>query len=67
MGTKVALCLPSHEYQSRGTDVQYFLKHVQEFYNEACTQIKKRFPIGDPIIKILILMSNIRSIHHLCL
>ena len=53
MGTKVALCLPSHEYQNKGPDVHYFLKRVQEFYIEACTQIKRRFPIGDPIIKML--------------
>ena len=53
MGTKVALCLPSCEYQNKAPDVQYFLKRVQEFYIEAATQIKKRFPIGDPIIKML--------------
>ena len=35
MGTKVALCLPSREYQNRAPDVQYFLKRVQEFYIEA--------------------------------
>lgn len=58
MGTKVALCLPSREYQNRGPDVQYFLKRVQEFYIEACTQIKRRFPIGDPIIRMLQVLNS---------
>ena len=31
MGTKIALCLPTSEYQKRMLDVQYFLKRVQEF------------------------------------
>lgn len=53
MGTKIALCLPSHDYQNRAPDVQYFLKRVQEFYIEAATQIKRCFPIGDTIIKML--------------
>ena len=30
--------------------MQYFLKRVQEFYIEACTQIKKCF---DPVMKML--------------
>jgi len=34
-------------------DVYYFLKRVQEFYKEAATQIKKRFPNGDPVIEML--------------
>ena len=49
MCTKIALCLPNSEYQNRMPDMQYFLKHVQELYIEAATQIKKHFPIGDPI------------------
>ena len=54
MGTKIiALCLPTSEYQKRMPDVQYFLKHVQEFYIKAATQIKKRFPIGIPGIEML--------------
>ena len=53
MGTKIALCLPTSEYQKRMPDVQYFLKHVQEFYIDTAIQIKKRFPIGDPVIEML--------------
>ena len=53
MGAKVALCLPTQEYRQRAPDVQHFLKRVQEFYIEAASQIKKRFPIGDPIIEML--------------
>ena len=34
-------------------DVQYFLRKVQEFYIEAASQTKNRFPIGDPKIKLL--------------
>ena len=41
MGTKVALCLPSHEYQNRALNVQYFLKHVQELYIETTTYANK--------------------------
>ena len=53
MGTKIALCLASEEYQNRAPDVQNFLRKVQEFYIEAASQIKHRFPIGDPTIKLL--------------
>ena len=53
MGAKVALCLPTQEYWQRAPDVQHFLKHVQESYIEAASQIKKRLPIGDPIIEML--------------
>ena len=53
LGTKVALCLPSHEYQNKALNVQYFLKYVQELYIETAMQIKKHFPIGYPIIKML--------------
>ena len=37
----------------RPVDVQYFLKKVQEFYVEGASQIKKRFPIGNPKIEML--------------
>ena len=53
MGIKITLCLPSSEYQKRMPDVYYFLKRVQEFYIEAAMQIKKHFPIGDPVIEML--------------
>jgi len=43
MGTKIALCLPTSEYQKRMLDVQYFLKRVQEFYIKAASQIKNLF------------------------
>ena len=53
MGTKIAICLTTQEYRQRAPDVQYFLKRVQEFYIEAACQIRKRFPIEDPVIKML--------------
>ena len=53
MGAKITLCLPKDEYKQRPADVQYFLKSVQEFYIEAASQVKKRFPIGDPIVEML--------------
>ena len=53
MGTKIALCLPLQLYMSRAPDVQYFLKKVQEFYIEAASQLKRRFPIGDSTIRLL--------------
>ena len=53
MGAKVALLLSNVEYIQRPSDVQYFLKRVQEFYVEAASQIKKRFPINSPEIAMM--------------
>ena len=53
MGAKIELCLMQEEYKQRPSDLQHFLKCVQEFYIEAASQIKNRFPIGDPIIEML--------------
>ena len=53
MGAKIALCLMQKEYKQRPSDLQHFLKCVQEFYIEAASQIKNRFPTGDPIIEML--------------
>ena len=53
MGAKITLCLLKEEYKQRSVDMQHFLKCVQEFYIEAASQVKKRFPIGDPIVEML--------------
>ena len=54
MGAMVTLSLAKEEYkQLRSTDIHHFLKCVQEFFIEAASQIKRRFPIGDPIIEML--------------
>lgn len=53
MGARVALCLPTQQYRQRAPDVQHFLKRAQEFYIEAASQIRNRFPIGDPVIEML--------------
>jgi hypothetical protein len=53
MGAKITLCLLKEEYKQRLVDVQHFLKCVQEFYIEAASHVKKRFPIGDSIIEML--------------
>lgn len=55
MGAKVSLLLTTAEYtqRSRTPDVQHFLKKVREFFIEAACQIRKRFPIGDPVIEML--------------
>ena len=49
MGAKVTLLLTTPDY---ATDVQYFLRKVQELYLEAALQIKARFPIGNPLIEM---------------
>lgn len=53
MGVKVTLCLSTPEYRQRAPDVQHFLKRAQDFFIEAALEIRKRFPIGDPIIEML--------------
>ena len=54
MGAMVTLSLAKEEYkQLRSTDIHHFLKCVQDFFIEAASQIKGRFPIGDPIIEML--------------
>ena len=53
MGAKVTLCLSAPEYRQRGPDVQHFLRCAQDFFIEAALEIRKRFPIGDPVIKML--------------
>ena len=53
MGAKVTLYLTAPEYRQRGPDVQHFLKRAQDFFIEAALEIRKRFPIGDPIIHML--------------
>ena len=52
MGARISLLLATQEYFQRASDVQYFLKRVQEFYIEAASQIKKRFPINAPEIAV---------------
>ena len=46
---KLSLLLTTSEYtqRARAPDVQHFLKKICEFYIEAASQIKKRFPIGN--------------------
>ena len=53
MGARISLLLATQEYFQRASDVQYFLKRVQEFYIEAASQIKKRFPTNAPEIAML--------------
>jgi hypothetical protein len=53
MGSNIAILLMKPEYLQRAVDVQYFLQKVQEFYIEAALQIKKKFPIGNPMIELL--------------
>ena len=53
MGAKVTLCLSVPEYRQRGPDIQHFLRRVQDFFIEAALEIRKRFPIGDPVIEML--------------
>ena len=54
MGAMVTLSLAKEEYKLlRSTDIHHFLKCVQEFFIEAPSQLKHRFPIGDPIIEML--------------
>lgn len=55
MGAQVAIFLTNDifEERNRHADIQYFLKCVQEFYIESALQIKRRFPLGDPVMKML--------------
>jgi hypothetical protein len=55
MGAHVSLCLSQDVYKerSRHQDIGHFLRCVKEFYIESALQIKKRFPLGDPVIKLL--------------
>ena len=53
MGAKITLCLLKEEYKQRSVNVLHFLRCVQEFYIEAASQVKKRFPIEDSIIQLL--------------
>ena len=53
MGAKVTLCLSTPEYRQRGPDVQHSLRRAQDFFIEAALEIRKRFPIGDPVIEML--------------
>ena len=53
MGAKVTLCLSVPEYRQRGPDIQHFLRRAQDFFIEAALEIRKRFPIGDPVIEML--------------
>ena len=53
MGARISLLIATQEYFQRASDVQYFLKQVQEFYIKAASQIKKRFPINAPEIAML--------------
>ena len=54
MGEDVAkfLTQPSYSIEKRN-EINGFLEHVQLFFIEAALQIKKRFPIDDPILKSL--------------
>ena len=58
------LYLTNDVFKERGRhgDVHHFLKCVQEFYIESALQIKKRFPLGDPIMKMLSNHENATSI-----
>ena len=53
MGAKVTLCLSVPEYRQRGPDIQHFLRRAQDFFIEAALEIRKHFPIGDPVIEML--------------
>ena len=53
MGAQVTLCLSAPEYRQRGPDVQHFLRRAQDFFIEAALEIRKCFPIGDPVIEML--------------
>ena len=52
MGAKIILLLTTPEYKQHSVEVRYFLEKVQEFYIEAACQVKRRFPIGDPMIEM---------------
>ena len=56
MGTQVAVKLSMEEYHKRPQDIEYFLKRVNDYFVEAASQIKHRFPLDDtllPMLKIL--------------
>ena len=55
MCAHVSLCLAQdiYEERSRLPEIAHFLKCVQGFYIEAAMQMKKRFPLGDPTMKMV--------------
>ena len=55
MGAHVSLCLAENVYKERARlgEVYHFLKCIQDFYIEAAVQIRKRFPLRDPVMKML--------------
>ncbi len=55
MGAHVAKLLTKDVFQERDrrVDVHHFFICVREFYIESALQIKKRFPLGDPVLKML--------------
>ena len=53
MDAQVTLCLSAPKYRQRGPDVQHFLRRAQDFFIEAALEIRKHFPIGDPVIEML--------------
>ena len=55
MGAQVAIFLTNDVFKerSRQADVHHFFTRVQEFYIESALQIKRRFPLGDPVLKML--------------
>ena len=57
MGEEVSRIQVTPTVAQMSTDVLSFLQHVQLFYIEAAMQIKKRFPIDDPILKSLVLLN----------
>ena len=61
MGAKIALCLAKDEHKQRAQYIHRFLKCVQEFYVEAASQIRKRFPIGDPVVEMLQVLDPVIS------
>ena len=67
MGAQVTLCLSKEEYKERAVDVQHFLRRAQDFFVEAGSQIRQRFPIGDATIEMLqVLDPNVShsNFHH---
>lgn len=57
MGAEVSRMLPTPSISQMRGEVTSFLHHFQLFYVEAAKQIKKRFPVDDPVIKSLIVLN----------
>lgn len=57
MGHKVSSELVKPEIRGQSEMVRGFLEHCQQLYIEGALQVKKRFPISDPILSSMVFLN----------